>query len=1148
MYKRLFVLCIFLLPVLLWAQSFTASVRGTVTDPTQAAVPGATVVLTDVDRNLDRTTTTDATGRYILTALPPGHYSLAVESPGFQRYAQPAFSLEVQQQATINVELTLGEVTTTIEVSGRTELLNTAAATLGQVVENKFILNAPLAGRNPLALVTLTPGVVPTEGEAGGVDSVNFVANGTRNSTAEVVLDGAAISGIEQNSGITDVKYAPSVDVVEEFKVQTNFFSAEFGNTGGSIINMVSKSGTNELHGAGYWFYRDAALNANSFFSNREGETIPDSSRKVLGGTVGGPIVKNQTFFFFNYEATRSNSATTRLTSVPTPLEKLGDFSETRRSNGDLYTIYNPFDTVADAEGSTLRQPFADNVVPMSMQDPIAQKLLTYYPDPTSEGAEFTHVNNFFNQGVNKSSGNNLGIKVDHNIGDKHHLFSRYTADWGSSDPANLWGNISYGINPGTNRNQNFVLDYTRTHSPTTIITARASVLRVHSIRDPISTGFDSTGLGFPSILQTLGVQQFPSISAQGYYRLGPGGWAIIHRGEDVSLVNGSITKILGGHTVKAGSEFRVYHENYFQPGYPAGNFSFRRDQTAEDPLVASSRQGNAIASMLVGWGSGGNTDLDYPTATASKYFGMYLQDDWRVTSKLTLNLGLRYDFDVPRTERFNRLNWFDFDAPSPLAGKVPEFPNLKGVMRFVDENNRSPFDGDYNNIQPRIGIAYALGDKMSLRVGYGIFYSVARHTIKGEVGSAFRSSSDVQFSRDSDFTRFATMSNPFPEGLTLPPGRDPLAFLGLGFDSYDPKSKNPQWQQWNFSIQRQVPGDGVVEVNYAGSKGTHLYFGTDDVLGNRNKLDPVYWTLGRDRLNEQVPNPFHGVITDPRSIFSEPTVPYNNLLVPYPQYEPYVGGYTAPPNIGNSIYHSVQFKYEKRFSRGLSLLTHYTISKLISDSDSPGTDIDWLGGYSGLQNWKDLRQERSVATFDVPQRFVSSFDYQLPFGRGRAIGHDMSRLADAFLGGWEISGILTFSSGYPIIPYLDSPNLWSGSQRPNLIGDPRTSGSPIARLDQYFNVDAFSQPPEDVYGSAPRTLPNYRTFGIRNADISLLKNFTISEDKSVQFRLESYNLTNTPTFGRPDEYFGSDSFGIISDYAPGRGPREIQLGLKFYF
>jgi hypothetical protein len=478
----------------------------------------------------------------------------------------------------------------------------------------------------------------------------------------------------------------------------------------------------------------------------------------------------------------------------------------------------------------------------------------------------------------------------------------------------------------------------------------------------------------------------------------------------------------------------------------------------------------------------------------------------------------------------------------------VPAFPNLKGVMRFVDEDNRSPFDGDYNNVQPRIGIAYALGDKMSIRTGYGIFYSVARHTIKGEVGSAFRSSSDVQFSRDSDFTRFATLSNPFPEGLTLPPGRNPLAFLGLGFDSYDPKSKNPQWQQWNFSIQREVPGNGVVEVNYAGSKGTHLYFGTDDVLGNRNKMDPIFWPLGREALTEQVPNPFYGVITDPRSILSEPTVPYNNLLVAYPQHDGGVGGYTAPPNIGNSIYHSVQFKFEKRFSRGLSLLTHYTISKLISDSDSPGTDIDWLGGFTGLQNWKDLRQERSLATFDVPQRFVSSFDYQLPFGRGRAIGDQMSRLVDAFLGGWEVSGILTFSSGYPIIPNLDSPNLWSGSQRPNLIGDPRTSGSPIARLDQYFNVDAFSQPPEDVYGSAPRTLSNYRTFGIRNGDVSLLKNFTISEHKSVQFRVEAYNLTNSPTFGRPDEYFGSDSFGIIGDYAPGRGPRQIQLGLKFYF
>jgi carboxypeptidase family protein/TonB-dependent receptor-like protein len=1155
-----FLVCFGLFTGLMWGQTYTASVRGTVMDSTQAVIPSASVVLTETDRNLKYTTATDMTGRYLLTALPPGNYVLTIECPGFRTHVQPAFALVVQQQATIDVELALSGVSTSVEITGAAPLLNTAAATLGQVIENKFIQTAPLISRNPMALVMLTPGLVPTESEAGGTESVNFVANGTRNSTAAVILDGAAISGIEQNSSITELKYTPSVDVIEEFKVQTNYFSAEFGNTGGAIVNMVSKSGTNELHGVGYEFHRNSALNANDFFSNREGQPLPDFKRNVFGATMGGPVVipklyngKSRTFFFMDYEGQRTENAATLLTTVPTPLQLAGDFSQTFRSNGKLYTIYNPYDTYTAEDGSILRNPFAGNVIPKSMQNPISQKFLKYFPAATSEGNALTHANNFYKTGVNGNRGDQMDIKVDHNFSDKQRLTSRYSANWTQSNPANLFGNIAANITPGTEHDQNFVLDYTRTQSPTTILNVRASIMRVSSIRDPLSTGFDSSSpdtLGLSPIFQTLGVRQFPRITASGYSSLGAGGWAIIHRGEVVGLLNGSLIKVIGGHTFKAGAELQKFYENYFQPGYPAGTLAFARSMTGQDPLSSSSSQGNGIATMLLGWGSSGEMDMDYPTATSSGYFGTYLQDDWRITPKLTLNIGVRYDFDIPRTERFDRLNWFDFGATSPIAGHVPQFPDLKGVMLYANGSRRSPYNGDYNNIQPRIGLAYALGKKMSLRAGYGIFYSVSRASIKGEVGSAFRSGSSLEFSRDGNYTQYATLQNPFPTGLTLPPGpnKDPLAYLGLGFDSYDPHTVNPQWQQWNFSIQREMGSSSVVEVNYSGSKGTHLSFGTDDVLGNRNKLDPSYWAMGRDALYQQVPNPFFGVITDPNSPLSLPTVERQQLLLPYAQYQSYMGGYTAPPYIGNSIYHSVQFKFEKRFAQGLAVLGHYTISKLISDSDSPGTDIDWLGGFTGLQNWKDLRQERSVATFDIPQRFVLSFDYQIPIGRGKWLGKDMHKLADAFIGGWELSSILTFSSGYPIVPQLDSPDLLSGDQRPNLIGNPATHGSPSQRIEQYFNVDAFSQPASDVYGSAPRTLPNYRTFGIRNGDFTLMKNFKFTEHKYVQFRIESFNLTNTPTFGRPNEAYGSDTFGQITSYAPGRGPRELQVGIKFYY
>jgi len=309
-----------------------------------------------------------------------------------------------------------------------------------------------------------------------------------------------------------------------------------------------------------------------------------------------------------------------------------------------------------------------------------------------------------------------------------------------------------------------------------------------------------------------------------------------------------------------------------------------------------------------------------------------------------------------------------------------------------------------------------------------------------------------------------------------------------------------------------------------------------------------MYWDIGRTALNGQVPNPFFGVITDPRSVLSATTVQLHRLLRAYPQYAGGVGS-PATPNIANSLYHSVQFKYEKRFTRGLAVISHYTIAKMLSDSDVNNSEVNYVGGVSGLQNWKNLRLERSPSVSDIPQRAVISFNYQLPIGRGRAWGQHMSRLSTALIGGWEVAGILTFSSGYPLIPGLESGTLWEGTQRPNYIGDPSTAGKTTdERLNAYFNPDAFSRPAPDTYGTASRTLPNYRTFGIRNGDFTFMKNFNISERKYVQFRAESFNITNTPSFGRPNSSFGNNSFGLISGYASGRGPREMQLAVKFYY
>ena len=739
-----------LLPGILNAQSYTASVRGVVMDTSQAAVPDAKVTVTDVSRNITRSATTDSSGRYVVTALPPGDYELAVEAAGFNKYVQPPFVLQVQQQATLDVQLSVGAISTTVQVESSAPLINTTSATLGQVVENKYIQSLPLAGRTPLSLVALTPGLTPSNLNPGGQSNTNFVAGGVRNSTSDVLLDGMSVTNVEQNSGITNLEYQPSVDVVQEFKVQTNFFSAEFGNTGGAIINVITKSGTNELHGNLYEFHRNAALNANDWFANRAGRDKPDFKRNVFGGTIGGPVRipgvydgRNRTFFFYDYEGTRQTTATTRNVTVPTLKERAGDFSDTRAANGQLITIYNPLDTYKTASGATLRQPFPGNVVPPAMQSKIAQKVLSYYPEPTSDGLPFTHVNNWFGQGVNQNESNQMDIKLDHNFSDKQRFTSRYSVNWGMSIPASFWDiadNFSNG--DSASRTQNFVFDFTRAHSPTTILTLRYGLLRQSTRTTPKSFGFDQTSLGLPSIYLTSGVTMFPTFTSEGYQEIGQVGYGLIARGDDVNSFTGSVTKIVAGHNLKVGAEARLMRLNYLQPGYPQGHLSFNRAVTNMDPNSSNSLQGNSIASMLIGWGSGGDYHIDPPSASASQYYGFYLQDDWKITRRLTLNLGLRYDFDVPRTERYNRYSWFDFDAPSPLAGKVPGYPNLTGQFKFADDDTRSPVAADYNNFQPRFGFAYELTPKTAIRGGYGIYYTLSRGTIKGHTGSGFQTNS----------------------------------------------------------------------------------------------------------------------------------------------------------------------------------------------------------------------------------------------------------------------------------------------------------------------------------------------------------------------------------------------------------------------
>lgn len=1134
-----------------WSQSsYTAAVRGAVTDGSGATVPGAKVTITEADRNIAHPATTDEAGRYVLMALPPGRYTLKVEATGFTRYVQTNIPLAVQQQATFDVVLRVGDIATAVEVTSEAPLLNTTIATLGQVIDNRYMISLPNLGRNPLSMMSLTPGVVGVAGATSAGTSTNFVANGARNATSDVLVDGAVVNTTEQNSGVTDLKWTPSVDAVQEFKMQTNFFQAEYAQSGGAIVNMVTKSGTNEFHGTAYYFRRDSIFNANSWSSNRVGARKTYYRQDQPGGVIGGPIRKNKTFFFATYELTASKSPTSSSRTVPTLEQRNGDFSKTFFSDGKLISIYNPADTYKDSSGAIKRNPFPNNVIPASMWDTIAVKAIRYMPLPNALPSNaITQINNWYQSGNNRSKGQQLGFKGDHVFTDAIRFTGRYNYSRSNTDYASLFGQSNPDLevaDPGTaaiqNRTQSASGNLTWTPNPTTIFVFNYGFVYQNYQQPPWGGGFNLTTLGLPQYLyDNASYHVFPNFSPGGYTSFGSQGALIIDRQEGVHQFSASLTKVIGGHNMKFGAEMRRPFLDYAQPGNPSGGFTFNAQTTSQDLNIGNSYQGDGFASMLLGWGAGQSEfSIDPKVFSRAGYWGFFYQDDWKITPRLTINVGLRYEFEVPRHDLQYRESYWSLSNPAPIS--VPGY-DLKGVFKFCDSSHPSPYEGDYNNLGPRLGFAYALDSKTSIRAGAGIFYTVSHATVNGHTGYGFKNPSYVPWTLDSGATRYGTLANPYPAGLNLPIGRSKgdSSFLGLGATTVFPANQNPQMYSWNLSVEREVGWSSMVRISYAGSRGLHQYLPYNSLT----PLNPIYWGQGRTALQAQVPNPFYGLITDPTAVnLNGKTVQAYRLLRPMPQFDGASG--LEGPNTADSIYHSMQMVWEKRFSKGLTALANYTWSKSIDDSSVTGQyTLAWMGGSPSLQNPLNLSLERALSGNDVAHRFVSTAVWEIPYGHGRRFGTNINRVLDGVLGGWELSGILTIQSGPPLQVSQSSGTLWNGSQRPNLIGDPSTSGSIYDRMNNYFNVAAFSKPAADTFGTAPRYL-NMRGPAANTLDAALMKNWKITEKQSLQIRADTINVRNHPIFSNPGTGYGSSSFGQITGTKV--GARNVQLGLKYYF
>ena len=1156
LYVRLFALGL-LIAGSLCAQGTSAQIVGRIVDPSGGAVPAADVKVTNIDTGIVRAVQSAESGAYVFPLLSPGNYRLTVVKDGFRPVSRTGITLVVDQVARIDVDLELGAMAQEIQVSTAAPLLEQETSALGQIVDSSKIQSMPLNGRSSFRLVQLTPGIIAgpsASGQFGDItvntnQDTNFSINGGRQMSNEIHIDGVP-STTGQFNTITTI---PSIEATQEFKVQSNNLSAEWGRFNGGVVNVSTKSGTNEIHGALYEYLRNDVFDANEFFNKNAGRPTPAFRMNQFGGAIGGPLSlgklysgKNRTFFFADYQGTRWRRGDTLRTAVPNSLQRNGDFSKTLNQAGQLVVVYDPTSTVANpaVAGQSIRTPFAGNILPANRLDPIARKLIDYYPQPNAPGDRFTDFNNYANNAGRSIDQNQLSGRIDHTVSSKYRVFGRVAHNRTILTQPDSYGNVAtpdpgaVGTTPF--RQTTVALDNAFTLSPTTILNLKYGLARWYQFRETRSYGFDLRTLGYPdSIVRQFQIPVFPAVNIEQYSPLG--GQSYFNSGNDTHSLIGSLTKIVGKHTLKIGGESRLRRINFILIGGGSGTYTFNRAFTrGPNPLTFYDNSGQGVASFLLGTAASGSAPIISGMSLQNFYSGAYIQDDIRLTNNFTVNVGLRYETESPFTERYNSINYFDRDLPSPA--KNSQFPDLRGGLVFASPDARNVWQPDRLNFAPRLGFAWSVAPKTVLRWGAGIFFSPAETS---NVATAFASNSGYSASTpftgtvDGGLTPYRLLSNPFPDGL-LQPTRNSLGastFLGQGLNVWDSRQVMPETYQWNFDIQRELPGQILIDVAYAGSRGVHLAFRNRQM----NELDPQYLSLGT-ALNQLVTNPFYGTINV--GAFAQKTITRRQTLLPYPQY---TGVNVINMTSANSNYHSIQMKVDKRFSNGFGVLLAYTVGKLITDANNMFSGVGGASNNStGTQNWYDLRAERGLSEMDVSQNVVVSFVAELPFGPGKALLGSSKGLVAAIVGGWQLNGISSYRSGYPLSIAATIPG---GGNRPNSTGrsaaitESRTRGEQLAR---WFDTSAFLQPASFTLGNVGRTLADVRGPSIINQDLSLIKNTKLSEKVKLQLRFEYFNVFNRPQFGLPNTALGSGTFGRVDSTV--LLPRVGQVAAKINF
>ncbi|MEZ5396221.1 MAG: TonB-dependent receptor [Bryobacterales bacterium] len=1012
----------------LFGQGGTAQLVGRVTDPSGAVIPGASVTLTNVGSGVAQTAQTGPQGYYRFPLLPPGNYEIAVQSEGFRRVAQTGIKLDVEQAATLDVELEVGQITETVQVTAAPPLLEGENATVGQVVENKSIVEMPLNGRSAWNLVQLAGATtfIKGIGDAGEIP-VATVA-GSRAFTQGLYIDGGSVQKSGLNRSMAEL--APMVDAVEEFKVITNGYSAEFGRSAGGVFSAVTKSGTNEFHGNLFEFFRNDKMDARNFFSIDK----PRLRYNQYGGTLGGPIIKDKTHFFIAYEGTRTSTGSVFVGTMPTPAMHEGDFSGIVDSQGRSLQLYDPLTTQPDPSDPTrqVRDPFANNQIPTSRFDPVAAKVATFYPGPNQAGNR-AGANNFNVNVTPKRRQDHGTIKIDHQLTQKDRIFGRYIGQYNFRPQVSVFPNPdANSVGPSTrsigNLAHTFAGGWTRTISPRVVNDLKISYLK--QFRD---LSHSSLGKDWPSQLGLTGVDElsFPRFRPAGYTSVG--GTANVYRVQrgPTMMLSDSITYLTGRHQMKAGFEFRWNGTTDQFRVLPSGDFVHPQQGTGLQGVTAS---GNGYATFLTGFTANANI-RDSPALTfRSQYYGFFVQDDWKITPKLTLNIGVRYDVETPRISPDNNSNGFDMQAINPVAHRP-------GVVTFagVDGEPRRTYNFDKNNIAPRFGFAYRMfGGKTVLRGGYGIFFGNPDDQGQGAGPRAALGFATEQLitSPDQNQTPSMYLAQGYPAFTPPGPETRTAAFgVGSGVQFFERNRRTPYSQQFNLGIQQQIKGV-LLEAQYLGNLGRKL-------TGN----------------NININQPLPELVGQPGSIQSRR---------PFSQF---TAVNLLSPNFGMSSYNALLLRAEKRYENGLQFLWTYTYSHMIDNVDAiAGGDFGGTPG-SGYQNYYNRRLDYATSPLDIKHNVTFNVVYDLPWGPNRK--WLTKGPASAILGGWQLSVLSTIFTGpvYGVTTQQNSCECGStGPQRADILRDPTLEKSQRT-VERWFDTDAFAQPERFTFGNASRSV-----------------------------------------------------------------------------